>query len=159
MNYILLLGGNIGERAATLQNAKDAILKVCGPILKSSQIYETQAWGVENQQDFLNQVVVVDSNENPFIFLFQLLQIEKDLGRIRFEKWGERVIDIDILFIDQDIIESRSLTVPHIEVQNRNFALAPLAEIMPDLIHPILKKSISDLLEECKDHLKAQVYH
>ena len=158
MNYILLLGGNIGERKEYIIKARDAVSKQCGPILQMSSIYETEAWGVENQQDFLNQIIVVKSDENPFLFLNKILQIELDLGRLRFEKWAERVIDIDILFIDNNIIESESLKVPHPEIQNRNFTLAPLVEIMPEFTHPQLNTKMTTLLEKCTDKLLARIF-
>jgi len=158
MKYILLLGGNIGERVQYINDSKTLISDRCGSIEVCSSLYETQAWGVEDQQDFLNQVIVVSSDLNPFIFLKKILNIELELGRVRFQKWAERVIDIDILFIDDNIIDSHSLKVPHPFIQERNFTLTPLVEIIPQYIHPVLGKPLIELLESCQDQLIAKVY-
>ena len=154
MNYILLLGGNIGDRETFLKNASERISIQCGNIINTSSIYETAAWGVENQPNFYNQVLKVESNLEPAVFLDTILLIEKELGRIRFKKWGERVIDIDILFIDDLIIKTSSLTVPHPQLHNRRFTLVPLLDISEDYIHPLLKASIIELLNVCPDPLE-----
>ena len=157
MNYILLLGGNIGDRLEFIKNAIKEINIQCGKVTKESKIYETAAWGVENQASFYNQVIEVSSLMDPYSFLKNILQIEKDLGRIRFQKWGERVIDIDILFIDDLIIDTESLTIPHPQLHKRRFTLIPLIDIAQKLVHPILNKSVEHLLKICPDKLEVKV--
>ena len=154
MNYILLLGGNIGDRLSFLKNAIEEISCRCGNVTAQSGIYETAAWGLENQANFYNQVIKVDSELEPTFFLETILNIEKKLGRIRFQRWGERVIDIDILFINQLIIHTDSLTVPHPQLHNRRFTLIPLFDIAKTYIHPVLDRSINELLDNCPDTLK-----
>lgn len=153
MNYVVLLGGNIGDRQSYLSNGISEISERCGIVQETSGVYETKAWGVENQQDFLNQVIIVKSQMEPNDFLKSILNIEKDLGRVRFKKWGERVIDIDILYVDDLIIESKDLIVPHPYLHERRFTLVPLVEILPKYIHPKLNKTSQDLLEVCPDLL------
>ena len=152
----LLLGGNLGERRENLQKASDEIGLRIGRILKASSLYETEAWGLEDQPDFLNQVVLVNTELSPEELLFTCLEIEKDLGRVRKVHWGERLIDIDILFIDNRIIGTQRLTVPHPEIQNRRFTLQPLLELAHDFIHPVLNMSIEKLLAICSDTLEAR---
>ncbi len=153
MNYVVLLGGNIGDRKSYLDNAVSQIRSQCGSVSNLSFLYESKAWGEQNQKDFLNQVIVVNSELNPERFLETILSIEKYLGRIRYRKWGERVIDIDILYIDDFIIDTKSLKVPHPYIQDRRFTLVPLSELIPDFIHPILLKTQVQLLSDCKDDL------
>jgi 2-amino-4-hydroxy-6-hydroxymethyldihydropteridine diphosphokinase len=156
VNYILLLGGNIGDRLSFLKNAIKEISVHCGDVQKISSIYETAAWGVENQANFYNQVIEVSSRLLPPIFLQKILQIEIDLGRIRFKKWGERVIDIDILFVDSFTIDTATLSVPHPQLHNRRFTLIPLIDVAPNFIHPLLNISIEDLLLSCPDKLEVK---
>ena len=151
----LLLGGNLGDREENLRNAVFKIANRIGEVLEMSSIYETAAWGVEDQPDFLNQVLLVDTILSPEELLFTCLEIEKDLGRVRKEHWGERIIDIDILFIEDKIINTQRLTVPHPEVQNRRFTLEPLCELAGNFDHPVLGKSIKQLLKSCEDTLEA----
>ena len=158
MNYVVLLGGNIGDRVEFLHKSKIEIAQRCGSLSKISSIYQTKAWGVEDQQDFLNQVVIVSSTLMPNKFLAEVLQIELDLGRVRYQKWGERVIDIDILFIDDLIIGEEHLKVPHPFLQNRRFTLVPLVEIDGARLHPIIKKSNAQLLKECSDQLEVNLF-
>lgn len=157
MNYIVLLGGNIGDRLKYLANARDLISEQCGALQQQSKIYETAAWGVENQASFYNQVVSVQSDLSPLDFLDTLLAIEKQLGRVRFKKWGERVIDLDILFIDELVINEKQLSVPHPRLHERRFTLIPLMDIMSNYRHPILNQKIQDLLSHCSDKLEVQV--
>lgn len=155
----LLLGGNIGDRVEVLNNAKKLIAKELGEVLKASQLYETAAWGKEDQNAFLNQVLLVESQSSPKEILHSIQHIENELGRVRYEKWGERLIDIDILFIENEIIDLEDLKVPHPFIQDRRFTLIPLSEISPGFIHPLFNKSINTLLSECTDTLEVkQVY-
>ena len=159
MNEVYLqLGSNIGDRLGNLDQSIKIITERIGNVLEKSSVYESTPWGVENQRNFLNQVIFVKSNFDPHTILDLVLQIEKDMGRIRIEKWGERIIDIDILFIDDLIIESENLCIPHEFIAKRKFVLQPMCEIAPAFIHPKLNKTISQLLEECIDDEKVNVY-
>ena len=159
MNEVYLqLGSNIGDRLDNLDQSIKIIIERIGNVLEKSSVYESTPWGVENQRNFLNQVIFVKSNFDPYTILDLVLQIEKDMGRIRIEKWGERIIDIDILFIDDLIIESENLCIPHEFIAKRKFVLQPMCEIAPGFIHPKLNKTISQLLQECIDDEKVNVY-
>jgi 2-amino-4-hydroxy-6-hydroxymethyldihydropteridine diphosphokinase len=149
----LLIGGNMGDREKNLQEAKELISHSCGEILKTSSTYETEAWGNTNQPAFLNQAIELSTLLNARQLIRRLLKTEKMMGRVRKEKFGPRTIDIDILFFNDEIINLRFLKIPHPEIQNRRFALVPLTEINPSLLHPVLKKTTRLLLKECKDEL------
>ena len=153
INVFLLLGSNLGNRQGYLQKAIDLIETELGTVAKKSSIYETEAWGKTDEPNYLNQVVQVNTMLSARQVLDNILQIETRMGRVREEKWGSRIIDIDILFYGQDIISEPGLIVPHPELHNRRFTLEPLSEIAPDLEHPILKKSIFQLKIELKDNL------
>ncbi|MCX6337078.1 MAG: 2-amino-4-hydroxy-6-hydroxymethyldihydropteridine diphosphokinase [Bacteroidetes bacterium] len=152
----LLIGGNLGNRSANLQNAIHQIEKNCGKILDLSAIYETAAWGLSNQPSFYNQAVSIQTNLEPKALMEQLLAIETNMGRIRSVKLGPRLIDLDILLIDQLILDTEILILPHPSMEQRRFALLPLAEIAPNLMHPILQKTIQELLMHCSDQLDVQ---
>jgi 2-amino-4-hydroxy-6-hydroxymethyldihydropteridine diphosphokinase len=147
----LLTGGNIGDPKETLARARTEIALHCGHITHSSSLYETAAWGKKDQPAFINQALEIETILQPEELLQKLLDIEKMNGRIRQEKYGPRTLDIDILLYDDRVIRESSLTIPHPELQNRRFALAPLAEIAPLVIHPLFSKTIIQLLEECID--------
>jgi 2-amino-4-hydroxy-6-hydroxymethyldihydropteridine diphosphokinase len=150
----LLTGGNLGDREATLTKAKDLIALNCGPILSESPLYETEAWGIEDQELFLNQALKIRTELSAPLLLEEILSIEKQLGRVRQIKYGPRKIDIDILFFDHDVIHEPGLTVPHPHLQTRRFALQCLFDIAPGLVHPLFDKTITRLLAECTDPLK-----
>jgi len=154
----LLLGGNQGDRLAYISKAKSFIKSHVGVILKESSLVETAAWGITDQPSFINQAILVETDLEPNLLLLTLLNIEKLLGRIRTEKWGPRIIDIDILYYDQLIIDEIDLKIPHPFMQDRKFTLVPLNEISPDWLHPIFHKSVNQLLEECKDEGEVKVY-
>ena len=149
----LLIGGNLGNRKENFSKAISYINEECGTLTRSSSIYETEAWGNTDQPSFLNQVLTIETPLNAKQLMRKILKIEKIMGRVRKEKMGPRVIDIDILFFENEIHDLRFLKIPHPEIQNRRFVLVPLAEIDPGLQHPVLKKSIAQLLEECPDNL------
>lgn len=149
----LLIGGNMGDRKGFLATACAEIGKACGKLLQQSSLYETAAWGKEDQEAFLNQALELETPLDAETLLQNLLVIEEKLGRKRDIRYGPRIIDIDILFFNHIIIESEGLTIPHPQVQNRRFALEPLNEIAPDYIHPVLQKNISQLLAKCPDKL------
>lgn len=148
---ILATGTNLGDRAANLARANTLISEKIGQIVRQSAVYETQAWGIIEQPDFLNQALLINTDLSPQEVLQQVNEIEKELGRIRHEKWGARLIDIDIIFYDDWVVETTSLTIPHPFLQDRNFVLIPLLEIAGDWIHPILKLSIEELYLLCND--------
>ena len=157
MNTIyLLLGSNIGDAVAHLSSAKKYIEKEIGAIIKFSGIYKTAAWGNENQPDFLNQILIVHTRFTAQQTITKILSIEKEIGRMRSKKNAPRIIDIDILFFNNEIIRSTDLIVPHPEIQNRRFVLVPLNELSPEIIHPVLQKTIFELLEDCVDKLNVQ---
>lgn len=154
----LLLGGNLGDRTLYLQQARESIAAQVGTITKTSSLYETAAWGKTDQPAFLNQVLEAETILSPEDVLQTINQVEHDLGRIRTEHWGARVIDIDILFYGNLVQQTQRLTIPHPQLHLRRFTLLPLHEIAPDLVHPVLKQTINDLLESCPDKLEVHLY-
>jgi 2-amino-4-hydroxy-6-hydroxymethyldihydropteridine diphosphokinase len=152
----LLIGGNMGDRNKNLNEAIDFIARECGSVIKSSSIYETAAWGKTDQPDFLNQCLLIQTSLSAPDLMKQLLKIEEKMGRKRKEKNDPRIIDIDILFFNDEVLQTEFLTLPHPQIQNRRFALVPLKEIAPNLVHPVFKKSMSKLLDECPDKLEVK---
>ncbi len=156
MNALYLItGSNIGDRKKNLKIAANAIEKETGNIVKRSSIYETEPWGNIDQASFYNQVLLVESPFSATEIMKKILVIEKKMGRIRTIKNAARIIDIDILFFNNEVINEPSLVIPHKEIANRRFVLMPLNELSPELIHPVLKKSIRELLTICNDPLRA----
>jgi 2-amino-4-hydroxy-6-hydroxymethyldihydropteridine diphosphokinase len=157
MNTIyLLLGSNMGNSNEQLLLAQKNIEDCIGKITLSSSLYSTAPWGNTNQADFLNQVLIVETPLTAVKVLKSVLAIEKKMGRVRTIKNAPRIIDIDILFFNNEMVQQKNLVIPHPEIQNRRFVLTPLAELMPAFVHPILKKSINQLLIACKDSLNVQ---
>ena len=155
MNKLFLItGGNIGDRKKNLENAAALIYDRIGTVVKSSKIYETEAWGITDQPAFYNQVHVVESNFSAKEVLSNILQIEEEMGRKRTIKNAARIIDIDILFFNEEIVNEQNLVIPHPQISNRRFVLLPLSELVPQMIHPVLKKTIHQLLLQTKDQLK-----
>lgn len=154
MNTIyLLLGSNMNDPEKQLSIAKKEINGQLGHITRESKLYQTAAWGNTKQSDFLNQVIIVHSRMKAADCIEKTMLIETEMGRVRTEKNAPRLIDIDILYFNKDVIHTQLLTVPHPEIENRRFVLIPLDEISPNFIHPILKKSNHELLRDCKDTL------
>lgn len=149
----LLLGSNMGNPKQKLAQASTLIAKAIGPIIRSSSIYSTQAWGNTNQPDFLNQIIIISTQLNPQKTIRVILNIEKKMGRLRTLKNAPRVIDIDILFFNKETIATDELTVPHPLMQERRFVMTPLNELSPNFIHPVLNKSVHQLMKGCKDRL------
>jgi len=149
----ILLGSNLGDRRNYIASAISEIGATLGKIETSSSLYETASWGKHDQPDFINQVIELKTNLNPKDLLIGVLNIEIELGRKRIEKWGSRVIDIDILLYGQQIVDEPDLCIPHPFLAFRRFCLMPLNEIAPKFVHPILKKTIQELLFELSDDL------
>ncbi|BDC99211.1 2-amino-4-hydroxy-6-hydroxymethyldihydropteridine diphosphokinase [Persicobacter psychrovividus] len=154
----LLLGSNLQDREGLLKQAVEEIEISVGKVLKASSVYESEAWGVTDQPAFLNQVLEVETALEAYPLLMAIQQIEIKLGRVRHERWGERTMDIDILFFGEEVLQSQRLTVPHPELHNRRFTLLPLIEVVKNKQHPTLGYTLEHLLEQCPDKLKAWVY-
>ena len=157
MNTIyLLLGSNLKNPAQQLSIARKYIETQIGEIIKASSLYATAAWGNTNQPDFLNQVIILQSEFSAANTMKTILTIEENMGRVRTQKNAPREIDIDILFFNDDVINLPELVIPHPLLQERKFVLIPLNEIAPDFKHPILLKIAQELLEICPDSLNVQ---
>lgn len=155
----LLLGSNLGNRFLNIRDATKLISSGIGQIDVASVIYETEPWGNSNQDKFLNQVVKLSSNEESLVLLEKILSIEQRLGRKRIGGQNSaRTIDIDILFYGDLTVSSDILEIPHPRLHLRNFTLVPLNEIAPDLIHPLIGKSINQLLNCCPDKLEVRPF-
>lgn len=149
----LLLGCNIGNCEDTFDEALISIGKICGVLTKKSSLYRTAPWGYSKQSDFLNQVVVIETELTPPELFTQTCKIEAELGRLRMITNGPRTIDIDILFYNDLEIITNNLVIPHPRLHLRKFTLIPLNEIIPHYTHPTLNKTIAQLLMECEDNL------
>lgn len=151
-NAFILLGSNMGDKKNMLLNAVNDIKKTIGDIITKSSIYETEPWGVDGfQESYLNQVIQINTNLTAKNLLLELNKIEIKYGRHREIKNSSRTLDLDILFFENQIINSNDLTIPHPRLHLRNFTLIPLMEIAPYFIHPKLNKNIEELYDECKD--------
>ena len=154
----LLLGSNMGNSQKQLSKAIGFIENQIGKVVRKSGLYSTAAWGNTNQPDFLNQVIIVQTGLTAIQTMQTILQIEKKMGRVRTVKNAPRIIDIDILFFNKEIIDQEELTVPHPQLQNRRFVLVPLNQLSPNFMHPVLKKTIHQLFIHCPDKLNVKKF-
>ena len=139
------LGSNLGDKEANLRRALELLIERGVEIVKTSTFISTEPYGVTDQPQFLNGVCEVRTSLAPLAFLHTLLEIEQEMGRVRLRHWGERNIDLDLLLYEEVVMDTPELILPHPDMQNRDFVLLPLAEIAPELVHPILQKSIEEL--------------
>ncbi len=149
----LLLGSNLGDRDARLAQARADLAATAGRVVTASSLYETAAWGLEDQPAFLNQVLAIETELDGPTLLAACQAAEQQQGRERHVHWGARTLDVDILLFGQEIIATPSLMVPHAALPARRFALVPLAELAPQLVHPQLHHTIAELLAACPDKL------
>jgi 2-amino-4-hydroxy-6-hydroxymethyldihydropteridine diphosphokinase len=154
----LLLGSNMGNSQKQLSKATGLIEKQIGSVVRRSGLYQTAAWGNTNQPDFMNQVIIVQTKLTALETMQTILHIEKKMGRLRTVKNAPRIIDIDILFFNKEVIELKELTVPHPQLQNRRFVLVPLNELSPNFKHPALHKTIHRLFIHCPDKLNVKKF-
>lgn len=152
---VLSLGGNVGDKLALIKKAMELLVQEM-KLLQASQIYETAAWGGNSEATYLNQVLVLHTTMKAEETLDYIQKIENQLGRKRILKWGDRTMDIDILYFDKSIIQTDRLEVPHRQMLSRNFILIPLTEVMPEEQHPIKKLTHRELLERCEDRLSVR---
>lgn len=153
------MGSNIGDRKQNISIASGNINDTIGRIISRSSFYETEPWGFNDENFFLNQSIIIKTTLTPETILKELMTIEEMMGRTRKEKrYASRIIDLDILFYDDMIIETPQLIIPHPLLHKRRFVLKPLAEIAPEMIHPVFKKTIHHLLAECDDKMKVELF-
>lgn len=154
MNSIyILLGANLGKPITQIAQATALLEARIGKILKLSSLYESEAWGLEDQPLFYNRALLLQTDIDKQTCLTICQDIETELGRVRLVKWGARLIDIDILYFNDEVYTSENLIIPHPLLQFRNFVLIPLCEIAKDYVHPILSKNTEELLSDCEDSL------
>lgn len=154
MNTIyILLGANLGNPIKQMDCADKLLNKKLGKVIARSSYYESEAWGVEDQPIFYNKILCIETHYSPLESLHICQEIELELGRIRSEKWGARIIDIDILYYNNDIISSETLSIPHPYIHLRNFTLLPLTELAPNYVHPEFNKTNMELLLDSEDKL------
>ncbi|MFZ4798361.1 MAG: 2-amino-4-hydroxy-6-hydroxymethyldihydropteridine diphosphokinase [Bacteroidia bacterium] len=147
----IILGSNMGNKLAHLQLAIEQMDLRNISLIQQSSIYKTAAWGNTEQDDFYNQVIEVATELSAEFLLQTLLEIETKMGRTRNQKWEARIIDLDILYFNYDVIDTEKLKVPHPYLHVRRFTLIPLTEIAAHYIHPILKKTNFEMLVSCSD--------
>lgn len=149
---VLSLGSNLGNRYAYLLRAIQKIEKYFNSKPVVAHFYETPPWGNENQSRFINTAIYLHTDITIDQCLKKVQAIEKEMGRLKTEKWGPRMIDIDILFYEYDVLETDIITVPHQHLHQRAFVLKPLQDILPNFIHPLKNKTIIQLIEDIDDN-------
>ena len=150
---IILLGSNMGDSVSLFQEVENILNLSTGNVVRKSSLYESTPWGFDSENNFLNQSLVLETILSPLQLLNSCLRIEEDLGRVRNDKQYEnRNIDIDLLFVDDLIISTDDLVIPHPRIHLRKFVLLPLVEVVPNYIHPILQKTSQELLGLCPDN-------
>ena len=154
---VLLIGGNLGERLQLIRRAH-TLLSDTGEIVATSSLYETQAWGAVSEGNFLNQALILRTPKSPAELIQSTQMIETQLGRTRETHWGNRTMDIDIIYYDDLVYKDKNLTVPHPLLAERNFVLIPLVEILPDFVHPVFHLTQRELLYQCPDKSKVEQY-
>lgn len=155
---VLIIGGNLGERELLLSQAINLLIENFGGIELKSKVYETAPWGGKSKGAYLNQVLVFSTDLEPEEVLKKTQKIENLLGREREVKWGDRTMDIDILYYGDMVVDYPEIRIPHPFISQRRFVLEPLAEVLPDFIHPLLKMTNAELLHDCRDESQVYVY-
>lgn len=153
---ILHLGTNLGDRSLNLDTSYQLIQENVGRVIAYSCIFETEAWGLTGQPDFYNRCLMVLTQLSPMGVLDNIIAIEEKMGRIRTEKWGPRLIDIDILLYEDQVLHTERLLIPHPFLHLRKFVLAPLNDIAPEVVHPVLGLKVAELLAACEDTLRVE---
>ena len=153
----LMLGGNIGDRMNYLQQSIDLLQRHVGRVIALSAVYESEPWGFADHRWFLNQVAVIETDHSPIALLEAVQKIEQTLGRVRDGGYHARTIDIDILLYNHQIINNPELVIPHPRMEKRMFVLMPMAELAPDMTHPVLHRSMKYLKDHCKDTMKVRL--
>lgn len=160
MNYVyLLLGSNLGDSRLLIENTSKLIYNNIGKMINESSFYKSPPWGFTHENSFLNKVLFIETNFDAQKVLDECQSIERKMGRLRTNssEYEAREIDVDILFFNDEIIKTQDLTVPHPRIEERRFALLPMSEIAENFIHPVLKCSIFDVLNNCKDNSKVVI--
>ena len=153
------LGTNLGDRESIINETIEKLNDSAGTVVSCSAIYETEPWGFQTENNFLNMVISISTRLKPDMLLKRLMEIEAELGRVRTgEGYTSRTIDIDILLYEDLIINKPDLKVPHPLIRERKFVLVPLCDIAADLVHPVFKKTFAVLLKECKDDIQVKRY-
>ena len=160
-SVFVLLGSNLGDRELLVNQACKMIGERCGTIVAKSRLYESEPWGFKSEHWFLNQVVKLETSLSPDALMQKLLEIEKELGRDRsvpHEGYVSRPMDLDILYFGNEIIDTQMVIAPHPRLHQRRFTLLPLCDIAPEFVHPVMKKTNLQLLDECQDAGKVNIY-
>ena len=157
-NIFLGLGSNQGDRELNLKKSIKLLNSKAGKVLNISRIYESEPWGVKNQNYFLNQVIEIETHIDPIDLLNICKNIEYDMGRNPEIRWGKRVIDIDILYYQSRVINQKKLIIPHKLMHERKFVMIPLNDLNENHLHPILKITNKEILNNCIDSCKVKYY-